>query len=64
MAAGRIWQYWTLNIHFLSLEVSLMLVKPHNIDNKQAVSQRERLYDMFSVKINTAYGKNVKDRSS
>lgn len=41
-----------------------MLVKPHNIDNEQVVSQCEHLYDMFSVKINTAYGNNVKDRSS
>lgn len=38
-----------------------MLVKLHYIDNKQVVSQCERLYNMFSVKINTAYGKNVKD---
>lgn len=41
-----------------------MLVRLHNIDNKQVVSQCERLYNMFSVKINTAYRNNVKDRSS
>lgn len=41
-----------------------MLAKPHNIDNKQVASQCENLYDMFSVKINTAYGNNVKNRSS
>lgn len=40
-----------------------MLVKLHYIDNKQVVSQCERLCEMFSVKINAAYGKNVKDRS-
>lgn len=41
-----------------------MLVKLHNIDTKQVVSQCERLYDMLSLKINTAYRNNVKDRSS
>lgn len=33
-----------------------MLVKLHNIDNKQVVSQREHLYDLFSLKIKTVYG--------